>query len=449
MAAIFDSPIDTFKKGWDFAQQSADDFEKRKAYYALEKIYGPTVGDADLAAKAETNSFNTQNNPLVIENNRLVNTGLGQTNAFNAADNPLKLQQQTLQNQGTQIANQSSQQTLDTNTRVQKAQQLHGVLSGTLSTIGQQIAATPDPQARGAIWDQQVAQLGPILGVDPAQLTQQLAPFKQAVMQGGADALPQIQQQIDAAITAALPPEDQQNLKLGQLKVDVAQAGLETAQAKADAIKKSGGLTPAQADKIAKAKVADAAAYADYSATVQDLTGTGGTVEQAITYLKAHPDAVGFGAAGVLGKGMKDIGGTPAYNFAQLIAPVTSNVLLGKLKDLKQASSTGASGLGQLSDREGAILATAIASIDQGQDSNTVIRALQKVASVMQRSEARMKQVYGANYGEDPTKVLGEAPVAGSPATTPGAPAAATAAPQGVDPSLWAHMTPEEQALWN
>jgi hypothetical protein len=81
---------------------------------------------------------------------------------------------------------------------------------------------------------------------------------------------------------------------------------------------------------------------------------------------KANGEVSGW-STGLPGQMLKNLWGTDAADLAGSLNTVGSASMLAKLSELKAASPTGASGLGALSEREGAMLRDSIAAIGQDQ----------------------------------------------------------------------------------
>ena len=253
--------------GWDAQQAEA---RKAAAYNALRKTYGDIAGDPTSALAMQKYGFDQQNNPLLIQQNELQNNALSQKNSFDAQQDPLLLEHQALSNTGQGIANENNQTISDKNKldlQTAHAAQLHGVLSGSLNTLTTDGAGITDPTQRGALFDKQVAAITPLIGGDPQQIQQQLAAERQKFVEGGVDAIPGIQSDLDAAVTGMMTPKDR--------------AALATQQART-------GLVEAQTDK---AKAGTAAANAKAAAGF----GAGGDINKNVAgWIKANgkPDAI-------------------------------------------------------------------------------------------------------------------------------------------------------------
>lgn len=84
-------------------------------------------------------------------------------------------------------------------------------------------------------------------------------------------------------------------------------------------------------------------------------------------------------STGLAGQALGRFGGTDARALAAPLSTIASRLTLDKLQELKNASSTGASGLGSLTEKEGALLRDSVAGLDQYQDGDALMRALDAV----------------------------------------------------------------------
>jgi hypothetical protein len=116
----------------------------------------------------------------------------------------------------------------------------------------------------------------------------------------------------------------------------------------------------------------DPSTFRDARASIEDIQGLKG---------RATPWTTGF-AAQTLGR----IGGTPAYDFNVDIDPIRARGMLGRLKELKQESATGASGLGALNQSEGDALKAAAGNIDPLQSTGSFNKNLGRVEELLIRS---------------------------------------------------------------
>lgn len=434
MANVFDNPsdnvYDAYGKAVAAGQLYNDTLRKNMAFNALSKAYGPEVGDIKLATDANALAQSKAMDPLLQQQQTLQNAGLKIGNDFATANNP-----SVVANNQTVAATNAN--TLDQSQQQQKAVQVHAALTGALTQLNTQLANVTDPAQRAALFDQQVTQLAPMLGADPVALKAELAQQRAAVAANGTAALPVIQQQLDGVLAGSQTAADRTKLAISNTDLDIQKSKAEEQKAKAAAVKANGGLTPAQLQKKQDQAKGEKASLVAFTDTVNDVAGPSGAIDKAIEFIKAHPDSYGTVAKGILGHGAADVAGTNAYQLGQLLSPITSNIMLDKLAQLKQASANGSSGLGSLSNAEGETLRNSLGSVDQGQSGPQIIASLEGLRAKMKRSQSNLETAYTAAY-PDPT-----------PAASAAAPAAgALPVPPGVDPETWKYLTPEEQKLW-
>lgn len=95
--------------------------------------------------------------------------------------------------------------------------------------------------------------------------------------------------------------------------------------------------------------------------------------------------------AGPVGSVLKRVPGTPARDVAADINSLAANVAFEALQEMRQASKTGGA-LGQVSDKEGALLRDVLASIEQDQSPGNLVRNLNKIRqSRIRFAEAKAK----------------------------------------------------------
>jgi hypothetical protein len=166
------------------------------------------------------------------------------------------------------------------------------------------------------------------------------------------------------------------------------------------------------------------------------------------------------------------IPGTAGYNLDKELSTIRSRIMLANMAKLKTQSATGATGMGNLSNAEGDTLQSTIAPLDVGLPGGQLRTNLDRVREEIIRNQPGL--VVSNPYTRDPNQPVdthiprgayyrdpmgnirrNENGDTGNPIIKPrrgqSMPQAAAAkpAPQGVDPTIWAHMTPQEQALWH
>jgi len=139
-----------------------------------------------------------------------------------------------------------------------------------------------------------------------------------------------------------------------------------------------------EADKKAqKAKALSQLAASDVGKAVDDAVG-----------LTHKWFASGLGSGWLLGSGL---GGTNADDMAAKLSTIKADAAFETLKQMREASKSGASGLGQVTDFEHKMLSSAIADVRQGQSDKSLREALIRVKVTMQ-------VLADDNFGEDPVK---------------------------------------------
>ena len=102
---------------------------------------------------------------------------------------------------------------------------------------------------------------------------------------------------------------------------------------------------------------------------------------------------------------LKGIGGTDAANFEQRLEPLRSEAALGALQQLKQASKTGASGLGSVTEREIDLLMSKLESLKTIQDEAQLDEALSEVeAHYASLADKMERAARGERFNETPNR---------------------------------------------
>lgn len=99
------------------------------------------------------------------------------------------------------------------------------------------------------------------------------------------------------------------------------------------------------------------------------------------------------------------------------------------LQALRDAAKSGSSGLGQVTEREHAMLQAQLGNLQNAQSEPELRRVLGDIAKFVEESKGRLRSAYNMKHRNAPA-------------------AAGGSAPAGVDAAVWAAMTPEERALW-
>jgi hypothetical protein len=133
-------------------------------------------------------------------------------------------------------------------------------------------------------------------------------------------------------------------------------------------------VAKADAEKAKKEASAQRLKMASASAVVRSADEAMDIIDKSHSYLPA----AGFAAA----VGQK-FGGTAATDLKSKLSEITANTAFTQLKAMRDASSSGASGLGQVTDFEQRMLSNATANIDPGQSIPQLKRQLRKVQATM------------------------------------------------------------------
>lgn len=158
-----------------------------------------------------------------------------------------------------------------------------------------------------------------------------------------------------------------------------------------------GSWQPAGVDEIAAAKTAGTAegkmqgrasapvnqnAFNEAANQLKDLRGirksATGMMESPLGPLVANTGMIGALEAGSDGiwKGMP---GTPGYNLNKELGTVKARLMLANMQKMKNASPTGATGLGQMSNAEGDVLKSTVAPLDVGLPAGQLRQNLDRV----------------------------------------------------------------------
>ena len=113
---------------------------------------------------------------------------------------------------------------------------------------------------------------------------------------------------------------------------------------------------------------------------------------------RARNNLGSFWATGVPGAVAGAVPGSPRNNLLGNLESLQGAVILEKLQALKEASATGASGMGALSEREGARLAAAVASLDPNMSEDELRTSL----LLIERHARSLKAISEGKSPEDP-----------------------------------------------
>lgn len=189
---------------------------------------------------------------------------------------------------------------------------------------------------------------------------------------------------------------------------------------------------------------------ADAAATAADKATEAGGVNQAnqaetmldatASIKKEMTDAT-MPATGTFSRPFALLSGTAAGRVRSYVKALQSGVALNTMLKLKEASKVGATGFGALSERELDILINEIGALNADNTEPDIF--LKTIDRIERQFNAVMDNVK-KTVPPEALKAQGLDYLIGGqkPAAKGGGP------PPGVDPATWAHMTPEERALW-
>ena len=172
-------------------------------------------------------------------------------------------------------------------------------------------------------------------------------------------------------------------------------------------------------------------AYPKSHAAVKGVEDDSTSLEQDLRDLAKHP-----GLSGMTGVAF---GRTPSLYPESREAHALYDKIRAKggfqaLQAMRQSNPTGGA-LGSVSNQEGTRLENSFAAIDRTQTADSVAKALIRAADDAKTLRIRAREAFDETYEYRGNRAPGAAP--GGPA-----------APGGVDPEDWKHMTPQERALW-
>jgi len=92
------------------------------------------------------------------------------------------------------------------------------------------------------------------------------------------------------------------------------------------------------------------------------------------------------------------IPGTPAHNLQQTLLTLHSNLGLGELESMRKSSPTGASGMGQLAEREMELLIAHWGSVNASQDGKQLVENLNKLKPLLKATRNAINDGFIAEY---------------------------------------------------
>ncbi len=136
---------------------------------------------------------------------------------------------------------------------------------------------------------------------------------------------------------------------------------------------------------------------------------------------------------------------TPASKVREYVRTLRSGVALNAIMRLKQASSTGATGFGQMNRAELQLLIDDIGVLNPDGPREVFVETVNRIEERTKRVVDDIKR----NVSPERIKELNLGPLLEVPDEAPSSSdGTQRPPPEGVDPSIWQHMTPEERSLW-
>ncbi|WP_254475357.1 hypothetical protein [Bartonella sp. B1098] len=106
------------------------------------------------------------------------------------------------------------------------------------------------------------------------------------------------------------------------------------------------------------------------------------TINEALEILKKNPKA----STGAIGQFLQHLWNTPASRLKNHLEAIRGGVMLHKLERIKALSPNGASGLGNLTDREGKTLESVYGALQQSSSPNDLIKNLQRLQEIYNKA---------------------------------------------------------------
>jgi hypothetical protein len=184
--------------------------------------------------------------------------------------------------------------------------------------------------------------------------------------------------------------------------------------------------------QLAQQKVAKGEEGTDADPLKQAITNLG--VDELLNNVKKARGLVqNYWSTGIPGKiaELKPGGGTPRDDYLAQLQAIQGGIILEKMQALKDASKTGASGLGALSEKEGERLAAAVAALNGNMSEGAVLdslgeienhaRTLQAIRDGKDPNDPKVRQQYhiGAAPGASPPSGGGSGPPDDGPKLSP------------------------------
>lgn len=149
---------------------------------------------------------------------------------------------------------------------------------------------------------------------------------------------------------------------------------------------------------LSEKKIKAAQDRANTENAVHGVVGGMKRMSDNIDALLAHPGlGSNTGWAGALG--VPKIPGSAAHDASVLLDSLKSKLVVNTMTDLKAASKTGATGFGQLSEKEGMRLETYLQNLDRAQTLPAMKKALSDLKKFSNESAKQYQQKFDSTYG--------------------------------------------------
>jgi hypothetical protein len=178
-----------------------------------------------------------------------------------------------------------------------------------------------------------------------------------------------------------------------------ANAALEEEAKSAAKVRGSGEITPQQQMKIDREQAQQLGKFS-LQAEMDNLTNINTVGERLL-------ENADVWTTGFLGKAGSYIAGTPQADFEADLETVLADSALNKLMELKDSSDTGASGLGQVTEREISLLMASRAALSQSQSPEQFKENLARYLELRNKTVSRVAQQYKETYGSLPKELEG------------------------------------------
>ena len=167
-------------------------------------------------------------------------------------------------------------------------------------------------------------------------------------------------------------------------------------QAKTTSSQATAGMTPKQASEY-NAKIAAEKPKAE--ASLGNTMEAYDRLENFAKEIKSDPAL--WRVTGTVGVA-PDVPGSEAANLRAKMKAMNSQIMLNAMQALKQLSQSGATGFGQLSNKEGEILQNSISALDTSQSPEAYKKQMDVLIKAIEASKSRLTGAYKTTYGAEP-----------------------------------------------